>query len=200
MVKKLFMIISFISDPSFYLLMHLPNSWQNFHRSKWSLHLKINEMMKTTFFFQLISCVWLFVTPWTAACQTPVSSTISWSLFKFMSIELVMLSNHLIVYCPILLLPSIFCNIRVFSSESAVHIRWSKYWSSSFSISPSKEYSLLISFRIDWFDFLAVQGILKSFLQHHNWKTSILQCSAFFIVQLSHTCMSQRKQKETTVG
>ena len=152
------------------------------------------------FFFQLISCVWLFVTPWTAACQTPASSTISWSLFKFMSIELVMLSNHLIVYCPILLLPSIFCNIRVFSSESAVHIRWSKYWSSSFSISPSEEYSLLISFRIDWFDLLAVQGTLKSFLQHHNWKTSILQCSAFFIVQLSHACMSQRKQEETTVG
>ena len=115
------------------------------------------------FFFQLISCVWLFVTPWTAACQTPASSTISWSLFKFMSIELVMLSNHLIVYCPILLLPSIFCNIRVFSSESAVHIRWSKYWSSSFSISPSEEYSLLISFRIDWFDLLAVQGLSKVF-------------------------------------
>ena len=190
MVKKMFMVFSFISDPSFYLLMHLPNSWQNFNRNKWSFHLKINEMVKTVFFFQWISCVWLFVSPWTAACQTPVSSTTSWSLLKFLSIELVMLSNHLIVYGPVLLLPSIFPSIGVFSNESAP----------ASAISPSNEYSLLISFRIDWFDLFAVQGTLKSFLQQQHWKTSILQCSAFFVVQLLHSFMSQRKQEETTIG
>ena len=145
------------------------------------------------FFFQLISCVWLFVTPWTAASQTPVSSTISWSLLKFMSIELVMFSNHLIVYCPILLLPSLFPSIRVFSSESAVHIRWPKYWSSSFSISPSKEYSSLISFRIDWFDLLVVQGTLKSFLQHHNWK-NISSSVLSFLYGPTLTCVHEPKK------
>ena len=109
-----------------------------------------------------LSCVQLFVTPWTAACQAPLSSSVSWSFLRFMSIESVMLSNHLILCCP-LLLPSIFPSIRVFSSELALHVLRPKYWSFSFSISPSNEYSGLISFRIDWFDLLAVQGTLKSF-------------------------------------
>ena len=123
---------------------------------------------------QLLSCVWLFVTPWTVACQAPMSSTISWSLLKLMSIEWVMLSNHLILCHPLLLLPSVFPSIRVFSSESALLVRWPKYCSFSFSNSPSNEYSGLISFKIDKFDLLAVQGTLKSLLQHHNSKTSIL--------------------------
>ena len=114
-----------------------------------------------------------FLTPWTAAHQASLSLTISWSLLKFMSIESVMLSNHLILCHPLFLLPSIFPSIRVFSNESALHIRWSKHWSFSFSISPSKEYLGLISFKIDWFD-LAVQGTLKSLLQHHSVKVSIL--------------------------
>ena len=116
--------------------------------------------------------VLLFVTAWTAKRQAPLSSTISWSLLRFMSIESVMLSNHLILCCLLLLLPSIFPSIRVFSNESALRIRWTKNW--SFSISPSSEYSVLISFRMDWFDLLAVQGTLKSLLQHHNLKASIL--------------------------
>ena len=120
----------------------------------------------------------------TTACQTPVSSTVSWTLLKFTSIESVMPSNHLILCCPRLLLPLNFPSIRVFSSELALHIRWPKYWSFSFSISPSSEYSRLISFRIDWFDFLAVQGTLKSLQQHHNSKASILQCSAFYGIQM----------------
>ena len=133
--------------------------------------------------FQLLSCVWLFVTPWTAAHQASLSFTISWSLLKLMSIELVMPSNHLILCPPLLLLPSIFPSIRAFSNESALHIRWPKYW--NFNISPSNEYSGLISFRIDWFDLLAVQGTLKSLLQHHSLKASILRHSAFFMVQLT---------------
>ena len=128
-----------------------------------------------------LSHVWLFVTPWTAACQASLSFTISKSLFKFMSIELVMLSNHLILCHLLLLLPSVFPSIRVFSNESALHITWPKYWSFSFSISHSNEYSGLISFRIDWFD-LAVQGTLKSVPQHHNSKASILWYSTFFMV------------------
>ena len=119
---------------------------------------------------QSLSCVQLFVTPWTAACQAFWSFTISWSLLKLMSIELVMPSNYLILCHPLLLLPSIFPSIRVFSNESALRIRWPKYWSLSFSISPSNEYSGLISFRIDWFDLLAVQGTLKSLLQYHSSK------------------------------
>ena len=119
-------------------------------------------------------------TPWTAACPASVSFTIAWSLLKFMSIQLVMLSNHLILCCPLLLLPSIFPSIRVVSDELALCIRWPKYWSLSFSISPSCEYSGLISFEIDWFDLLPVQGTVKSLLQHHRSKASILQCSAFF--------------------
>ena len=129
------------------------------------------------------------MTPWTVACQAPLSSTVSWNLLKFMSFESVMPSNHLILCHPLLLLPSILPSIRVFSSESTLCIRWPKYWSFSFSISPSNEYSGLISFRIVWFDLLAVQWILKSLLQHHSSKASILQCSAFFIVQLSHLYM-----------
>ena len=126
------------------------------------------------------------MTPWTAAHQAPLSFTICQSFLKFMSIEFVMLSNHLILCRPLLLLPFIFPSIRVFSSESALHIRWPKHWSFSFSISPSNEYSGLISFKIDWLDILAVQETLKSLFQHHISKTSILRCSAFFMAQLSH--------------
>ena len=135
---------------------------------------------------QLLSHVQLFVTPWTAACQASLSIANSWSLLKLMSIELVMPSNHLILCCPLLLPPSIFASIRVFSNESILRNRWPKYWSFSFNISPSNEYSGLISFKMDSFDLLAVQGTLKSLLQHHSSKASILQHSAFFIVQLSH--------------
>ena len=131
---------------------------------------------------QMLSHVWLFVTPWTAAHQAFLFSTISWSFRKLISIESVMPSKHLILFCPFLLLPSIFLSIKVFSNELILWIRWPKYW--SFSISPSSEYSGLISFRIDWFDLLAVQGTLKSLLQHYSLKASILRCSAFFIVQL----------------
>ena len=132
-----------------------------------------------------------FVTPWTTARQAPLSFTNSWRLLKLMSIESVMLSNHLILCRPFLLLPSIFHSIRVFSNESALRIRWPKYWSFSFNISPSNEYAGVISFRMDWLDLLAVQGTLKSLLQHHTSKASILQCSAFFIVQLSHPYMTR---------
>ena len=138
------------------------------------------------FVVHVLSRVWLFVTPWTAACQASLSFTISQSLLKLMSTESMMPANHLILCCPLLLLPSIFPSIRVFSNESALHIRWPKYWSFSFRISTSNEYSGLISYRIDWFDLLAVQETLKSLLQHHNLKASILRHSAFFTVQLSH--------------
>ena len=132
------------------------------------------------------------MTPWTAAHQASLFNTNSQSLLKLMSIESVMPSNHLIL-CHPLLLPSIFPSIRVFSNESVLHIRWPKYWSFSFSISPSNQYLGLISFRIDWLDLLAVQGTLKSLLQHHSSKASILRCSAFFIVQLSHPYMTTGK-------
>ena len=130
------------------------------------------------------------MTPWTAGCQASLSFTISQSLLKRMFVKSVMPSNQLILRCPLLLLPSIFSSIRVFSNESALCIRWPKYWSFSFSIRPSNEYSGLISFRIDWFDLLAVQGTLKSLLQHHSSKTSILGRSAFFMVQLSYPYMT----------
>ena len=133
------------------------------------------------------------MTPWTAARQASLSITNSCSLLKLMSIESVMPSNHLILYHPLLLQPSIFPRVRVFSNESVIHIRWPKYWSFTFSISPSNEYSGLISFRMDWLDVLAVQGTLKSLLQYHSSKASILQCSAFFIVQLSHPYMTTGK-------
>ena len=142
---------------------------------------------------QLLSRVQLFATPWTAASQASLSITISHSLPKFMSIELVMPSNHLILCYPLLLLPSIFPSIRVFSNESALHIRWPKYWSFSFNINPSNEQSGLISFRMDWLDLLVVQGTLKSLLQHHSSKASILRCSAFFIVQTSRPYMTTGK-------
>ena len=140
-----------------------------------------------------LSHVQLFGTPWTATRWASLSFTISWSLFQLMSIVSKILSNHLILCLLLLLLPSIFPSSGVFSNESALYIRWPKYWSFSFSISPSNEYSGLISFRIDWFDLLTVQGTLKSLLQHHNLKSSILQHSSFFIVQLSHLYMTARK-------
>ena len=132
-------------------------------------------------------------TPWTAAHQDSLSITNSWSLLRLMSIKLVMPSNHLILCHPLLLLPSIFPSIRIFSNESVLPIRWPKYRTFSFSISPSNEYSGLISFRMDWLDLLGVQGTLKSFLQQHSSKASVLRCSAFFIVQLSHSYMTTGK-------
>ena len=142
---------------------------------------------------QSLSRVQLFATPWTAARQASLSITNSQSLFKLMFIESVMLYNHLIHCCPLLLPPSIFPSIRIFSNESALCIRWPNYWSFSFSINPSNEHSGLISFRMDWLDLLAFQGTLKSLLQHHSSKASILRCSAFFIVQLSHPYMTTGK-------
>ena len=153
---------------------------------------------------QSLSLVRLFVTPWTVARQASLCITNTRSLLKLMSIELVMLSNHLILCHPLLLPPSIFLSIRVFSNESVLCIRWLKYWSFSFNISPSKEYSGLISFRMDWLDLLAVQGTLKSLLQHHSSKASILWHSAFFIVQLSNLYMTTGKTialtRQTLVG
>ena len=142
---------------------------------------------------QSLSRVPLFGIPWTAARQASLSITNSQRLLKLMPIELVMPSRYFILCHSPFLLPSIFPSIRVFSNESALRIRWPKYWSFSFSFSPSSEYSGLISFRIDWFDLLAVQGTLKSLLQHHSSRTSIFQCSAFFMVQLSHPYMTTGK-------
>ena len=140
-----------------------------------------------------LSCVWLFVTSWAAARQVSLSFTISWSFLKLMSIESVMPSNHLILCRPLLLPPSIFPSIRVFSNKSALLIRWPKYWSFSFSIRTSNGHSGLISFRIDWFDILVVQGILKSLLRDHSLKASILWCSAVFMVQFLHPYMTTGK-------
>ena len=145
------------------------------------------------FVVQSLSHIHYSVTPQNAAHQASLSFTIPWSLLKFMSMESVMPSNHLILCRPLLLLPSIFSSIRVFSNESTLHMRWPKYWSFRFSISPSNEYSGLISFRMDWLDLLAVQGTLKSLLQHHSSEASVLQCSAFFMVQLSHSYMTTGK-------
>ena len=142
---------------------------------------------------QSLSWVRLFVTPWTAAHQASLSFTISQSSLRLISIELMMPSNHLILCCSLLLLPSIFSSIRIFSKETVLHIRWPKYWSFSFSISPSNEHTGLISFRMDWLDLLAVQGTLKSLIQHHSSKASILQCPVFFTVQLSHPYMTTGK-------
>ena len=147
---------------------------------------------------QSLSHVRLFVTPWTAAHQASLSITNSQSLLKLISIESVMPSNHLILCHPLLIPPSILPSIRVFSNKSALHIRWPKYWNLSFSISPSNEYSRPVSFRMDWLDLLAVQGTLKSLLQHHSSKASILHCSAFFIVQLSHLYMTTGKIRALT--
>ena len=147
---------------------------------------------------QSLSRVRLFATPWTAAHQASLSITNFQSLLKHMSIASVMPSNHNILCCPLLLLPSISTSIRVFSNESVFHNRWPKYWSFSFSISPSNEYSGLISFTMDWFDLLAVQGTLKSLFQHHTSKASIVHCLAFFIVQLSRPFMTTGKTTALT--
>ena len=148
---------------------------------------------------QLLSHVRLFATPWTAACRASLSITNSRSLLKLVPFELMMPSNYLILCRPLLLLPSIFLRIRVFSNESVLHIRWPKYWSFSFSISPSNEYLGLISFRMDWLDFLTVQRTRKSLLQHHSSKASVLWCSALFIVQLSHPYMTTGKTIDLTL-
>ena len=147
---------------------------------------------------QSLSRVRLFATPWIAAHQASLSITNSWSLSKHMSIESVMPSTHLILCHLLLLLPSVFPSIRVFSNESTLCIRWPKYWSFRFNISPSNEHPGLNSFRMDWLDLLAVQGTLKSFLQHHSSKVSIFQCSAFFIPQLSHPYMTTGKTTDLT--
>ena len=157
----------------------------SYHALRNSLTLKFSSVQ--------FSRVWLFVTPWTAAHQASLSITNSRSSPKPMSIESVMPSNHLILCHPLLLQPSIFPSIRVFSTESTLCMRWPKYWSFSFNISPSNEHPGLISFRMDWLDLLAVQGTLKSLLQQHSSKTSILWCSAFFTVQLSHPYMTTGK-------
>ena len=163
------------------------------------LHLNIDgkliELLENIQFssVQSLSHVWLFGTPWTAAWQASWSITNSWSLLKLMAIDSVTPSNHFIFCHPRLLLPSIFPSIRVFSNQSVHCIRWPTYWSFSLNISPSSEYSGLISFRMDWLDLLAVQGTLKNLLQHHSSKASILRCSAFFIVQLSHAYMTTGK-------
>ena len=151
--------------------------------------------LKWLVIIQSLSCVWFFVTPWTS--QAPLSFIISWSFFRPMSIELEMPSNHLILCHHLLLLSSIFPSIRVFSNESALCIRWPKYWSFSFRISPSNEYSGLISFRIDWFDLLAVQGTLQSLLQYHDSKAFVAQ--PFFMVQFSHLFMTTRKTMALTM-
>ena len=147
---------------------------------------------------QLLGCVRFFVTPWTAAHHASLFITSSQSLPKLMSIESVMPSNHLILCRPLLPQPSIFPSIRIFSNESALRSRWPKDWSFSFSISPSSEYSGLISFRVDWLDLLSVQRTFKILLQHHSSKALVVQCSAFFIVQLSHPYMTTRKIKALT--
>ena len=192
-------------------------SLQNITRKKKSSQRKRWETSWTTTFtfscfplsipcwcWSLLNHVWLFVTPRTAARQASLSITNSWSLLKLKSIEWVMPSNHLILCCPLLLLPSIFPSIRAFSNESALCIRWPNYWSFSFSISPSNEHSGLISFRMDWLDLLAVLRTLKSLLQHHSSKASILWHSAFFMVQLSYPYMTTGKTtaltRQTFVG
>ena len=154
------------------------------------MHIKIYNHVQFSSVTQ--SCPTL-CNPWTATCQASLSIINSQSLLKLMPIESVMPSNHFILCHPLLLLPSIFPSIRVFSNESALRIRWTKYWSSSFNISPSSDYSGLISFRMDWLDLLAVQGTLKSLLQHHSSKASVLQHSVFFIVQLLHPYMTTGK-------
>ena len=155
--------------------------------------------MRTISSVQSLSRVLLFATPWTAARQASPSTTQPWSLLKFMSIELVMTSNHLILCHPLLLLPSIFPSITVSSSELILCIRWPKYWSFSLSINPSNKHSGLISFRFDWFDILVVQGALKSLLQQYSSKASILWYSAFFMVQLSHPYMTTGKTIAVTI-
>ena len=148
---------------------------------------------------ELLSCGQLFVIPWIATCQASLTFAVSWSLLKLRSIELMMPSNHLVIRYPLLLLPSIFPNIRVFSIESLLHIRWPTYGHFSFSISPSNEYSALISFRIDWFALLEVKGLSRVFFLHHSLKASVLGYSAFFMVQLSHPYVTTGKTIALTV-
>ena len=173
--------------------------WKRFFNIKFTILTILSLQFSSIVVVQLLSCVQLFATPWTAAHQASLSLTISWSLLKLMSIELVMPSNHVVFCYPLLLLPSIFPIIRVFSNELALCIRWPKYWSFSFSISLSNEYSGLVSFRIAWFNLLEVQGILKSLLKHHSLKASILQLSAFFMVQLCHLYMTTGKNIALTI-
>ena len=175
---------------------------QNICKVPWLL--KALSSAESFSLIQLLSHVWLFETPWTAAHQASLSITNSRSSPKLMSIESVMLSSHLILFLPLLLLPSIFPSIRVFSNESAPCIRWPKYWSFSLSVSPSNEHPGLISFRMDWLDLLAVQRTCKSLFQHHSSKASILWCSAFFTVQLWHPYVTTGKTialtRQTFVG
>ena len=169
------------------------NSQANSLLCKDCVKMKIFTSVSSVQLVQLLSHVQLFATPWTAAHQASLSINNLRSLLRLMSIELMMPSNHLILCCSLFLLPSIFPSIRVFSSESVLHIRWPKYWSFSFSISPFNECSGLISFRMDWLDLLVVQGTLKSLLQHHSSKASVFWHSAFFKVQLSHPYMTNGK-------
>ena len=168
---------------------HGHRHWKHFHRNFHSILCSHRTFTSV----QSLNHVRLFVTPWTTACQASLSITNSQSPPKPMSIDSVMPSNHLVLCCPLLLLPPIPPSIRVFSNESTLHMRWPKYWSFSFNISPSNEHPGLISFRMDRLDLLAVQGTLKSLLQHHSSKASILRCSAFFTVQLSHPYMTTGK-------
>ena len=168
----------------------LPEIFWTKNDSKWSKEQNARFQFSSV---QSLSCVWLFATPWIAAHQASLSITNSESSLRLTSIESVMPSSHLILCRPLLLLPLIPPSIRVFSNESALRMRWPKYWSFSFSISPSKGIPELISFRMDWLDLLAVQGTLKSLLQHHSSKVSILRHSAFFTVQLSHPYMTTGK-------
>ena len=181
------LLFSILSLHYFYIcIVWIPQLWWKWHRwwgHEWKLDLFSNHYWRTFSSVQLLCCIQLFVTPWTSALQASLFITNSQSLLKLMPTESVMSSNNLIICHPLLLLPSIFPSIRVFSNESALHIRWPKYWRFSFSISPSNEHPGLISLRMDWLDLLAVQGTLKSLLQHHSSKASVLQCSAFFIVQ-----------------
>ena len=169
------------------------------HLQQESCHFSLARLLLQFSSVQSLSHVWLIACPWTAAHQAFLSISNSQSLLKLMSIESVMPSNHLILCHPLLLLLSIFPSIRVFSNESVLHIRWQKYWSFNFSLNPSDEYSGLISFRIYWFDLLAVQRTLKSILQHHRSKASILWHSAFCIVQLSHPHMTTGKTTALTI-
>ena len=177
-----------MKEPVYYV--SLVQNILNYFNSSWLLWVLTLCQFSSV---QLLSRVWLFATPWTAAHQASLSITYTQSLLKLMFIELVMPYNHLILCDPLLLPPSIFPSIGVFSNESVFRIRWPKYWGFSFSISPSNEYSGLISFRMDWLELLVVQGTLKSLLQHHSSKASVLLCSAFIIVQLSHPYMTTGK-------
>ena len=166
----------------------MEQSWTMYMLDTYILSILLHFLLFSS--VQSLSCVWLFVTPWIAARQASLSITNSRSSLRLTSIESVMPSSHLILCCPLLLLPPIPHSIRVFSNESTLRMRWPKYWRFTFSIIPSKEIPGLISFRVDWLDLLVVRGTLKSLLQHYSWKASILWCSAFFTIQLSHPYMT----------